>query len=492
MQKSFPEIIYNIIEVVGQIKEWGFGNKSNMTYFKFICLYDKSVTDYGVLASWRPKELQYFFVKEIIPKANRNDKNFKFIAYKRIERDNTFENILPVSYEKYDEIEKFARRASDKPTDELEFINLDGEDYIAVSFMGRALNRYNFVGLYPVRNIDNLIYKQSSLLWLLGILCLILSIGLAHLLSKSFINPLQTLQEGALAIENRNFKHRLTSLNVDEFGEVGGIFNHVMVGLEELEVAKIVQESMFPKPEFKQGNFNVYGKSITMIDVGGDYLDFFKVDDNSFAVLVGDVAGHGVGAAVIMAMAKATILGGGDSLRSPAAMLNQLHKMILSTKTKKQKKIMTFQYMYINSETGENLYGNAGACSPLLVRHSQNVVEEVKMSGAALGAFRKASYHEMALDFHPGDAIVFYTDGIVECKNQNGEMLGYERLKKTVLNCWNDNPETYYNNILKAYYDYVGEDAEAGDDLTFVILIYNENKELNEEKTENKTVVDIT
>ena len=70
------------------------------------------------------------------------------------------------------------------------------------------------------------------------ILCLILSIGLSHLLTKSFVTPLLNLQEGALAIENRNFKHRLSNLNVDEFGEVGGIFNHVMVGLEELEIAK--------------------------------------------------------------------------------------------------------------------------------------------------------------------------------------------------------------------------------------------------------------
>ena len=471
MQKPFPEIIYTIIEVIGKIKEWGFGNKSNMTYFKLISIFDKSICDYAVIASWQPSYLQSKFVSYIIKEANRNPYNFKFIAYERILRD-----FCPPSYKDNSELELFARRASVKPTEELEIINIEGEDYIAVSFMGRSLYRYNFVGLYPIRNIDNSIYKQSSLLWLLGVLCLILSIGLAHLLSKSFVKPLLTLQEGALAIEGRNFKHRVSGLNIDEFGEVAEIFNHVMVGLEELEVAKIVQESMFPKPEFKQGNFSIYGKSVTMIDVGGDYLDFFKVDDSSFSVLVGDVAGHGVGAAVIMAMAKAAILGGGDSLKSPAAMLNQLHKMVLSTKTSKQKKIMTFQYLHINSETGENLYGNAGACSPFLVRHSEEKVEEIKMAGAALGAFKRAVYREMPLDFRPGDAIIFYTDGIVECKNKKGEMLGYEKLKKMLLDCWDVNPEVYYNNIFKAYIEYVGEESEAGDDLTFVILVYNKSE----------------
>ena len=470
MQKTFPEIIYNIIEVVGQIKEWGFGNKSNLTYFKFISLNNDGNADYGICASWYPKDLQTRFVSDIIVLANKNPQNFKFIAYEKYLR-----KFVPDVYKNSSsELELFARRAEEKPTEELEIIKLNGEEYIAVSFSGRELYQYNFVGLYPIRNIDNLIYKQSSLLWFLGILCLILSIGLAHLLTKSFVTPLLTLQDGALAIESRNFKYRLSGLSVDEFGEVGGIFNHVMVGLEELEVAKIVQESMFPKPEFSQGKFSVYGKSITMIDVGGDYLDFFKVDDSSFTVLLGDVAGHGVGAAVIMAMAKAAILGGGDSLKSPAEMLNTLHKMILATKTSKQKKIMTFQYLHINSETGENLYGNAGACSPFLIRHSENTAIEIKMAGAALGAFKRAVYKEMPLDFRPGDAIVFYTDGIVECKNKNGEMLGYDKLKTTLLQCWDSNPEIYYNNILKAYYDYVDEDSEAGDDLTFVILMFND------------------
>ena len=93
------------------------------------------------------------------------------------------------------------------------------------------------------------------------------------------------------------------------------------------------------------------------------------------------------------------------------------------------------------------------------------------MAAPVLGAFKKAVYKEIPLDIKPGDAIIFYTDGIVECKDKNGEMLGYDRLKKLVLNCWDKNPEAYYNNIYKAYIDYVGKDADAGDDLTFVILM---------------------
>ena len=111
---------------------------------------------------------------------------------------------------------------------------------------------------------------------------------------------------------------------------------------------------------------------------------------------------------------------------------------------------MTFQYLHVNSETGENLYSNAGACSPWLVRHSEQSVFEMKMAGAALGAFKKAVYKEMPLDLKPGDALIFYTDGIVECKDKNGEMLGYDRLKQLMLDSWDANPENYYKNIYKS------------------------------------------
>ena len=468
MQKSFPEILYSIVQTKDNIKEFGFKNYYNVSYFKFISVFDQRFTDYICLITWLPKDIQRDFLMKTIDRINRNPVNFKMVSYERGKRE-----LSPKYYSDNKALLKFIRRASEKPTDELEIINVNGEDYIAVSVIGHNISEFNFVGLYPIKNIDSFINYKSLVLWILGVFCLLLSISLAQLLTRSFVKPLTDLQEGAYAIENRNFDHRISNLGSDEFGEVGNIFNNMMVGLKELEVARIVQESMFPKPDFKQGNFSVYGKSITMIDVGGDYLDFFKVDDNSFSVLLGDVAGHGVGAAMIMAMAKASILASPELWKSPSSILNLLHKVILGAKTAKQRKIMTFQYLHINSNTGDNLYGNAGACSPFWVRHSENLIEEVKMSGAALGAFKKAAYKEKPLDLKSGDALVFYTDGIVECKNKAGEMLGYDNLKTIILQSWDSNPEIYYNNILKAYYAYVGENAEAGDDLTFVVLMFN-------------------
>ena len=467
MQKTFPEILYSVVQTKDNISEFGFKNYYNVSYFKFISVFDKRFTDYICLITWLPKDIQRDFLKNIIYKINRNPINVKIISYERGKRE-----FLPINFSDNKVLEKFVRRASDKPTDELEIININGEDYIAVSILGHNISEFSFVGLYPIKNVDSFVNYKSSILWILGVFCLLLSISLAQLLTRSFIKPMNNLQEGAYAVENRNFDHRISNLGNDEFGDVGNIFNNMMVSLKELEVAKIVQESMFPKPEFSQGRFSIYGKSVCMIDVGGDYLDFFRVDDNSFSLLLGDVAGHGLGAAMIMAMAKASIIASPDSWKSPSAMLNLLHKVILGVKSAKQKKIMTFQYLHVNSETGENLYSCAGACSPFLVRHFDNSIEEIKVPGAVLGAFKKAVYKEQSLDLKPGDALVFYTDGIIECKNKKGEMFGYDRLKEQLLLCWSDNPKEYYQNIYNAYLNYVGNDKEAEDDLTIIVLEY--------------------
>ncbi len=477
-QKPFSEITYDVFTLLGNIKSWGLGNKMFMSFAKVISVYDKSKIDFFILLLWFPTKLQDGFLFDFIPKINRNSLNFKFIVYEKYDRF-----FIPDKYAGNYALERFAESADIKPTEEQVILNIDGEDYLAISMLGQKLDRYSLIGLYPIKNIELEIKNQSSWLSILGVFCLLLSLGLAHRLARSFIDPLVKLQEGAIAIEKRNFEHRLSGLGIDEFGQIGGIFNDVMVGLEELGIAKIVQESLLPKNEFQQGRFSVYGKCVTMIDIGGDYFDFFKVDDNHFSLLIGDVAGHGVGAAVIMAMAKAYILNAGEDLRSPAKVLNSLHKIILGTKNSRQKKIMTFQYMYINSETGENLYGNAGGCSPLLVRSSERSVEEIKMIGSTLGAFKNSVYKEMPLGLKQGDVLVFYTDGIVECSDKNGEMFGYDRLKKTLLDCWDENPEVYYNNIYKTYQNFVGQEAEARDDLTIVIMRCNEENGIQEAET---------
>jgi sigma-B regulation protein RsbU (phosphoserine phosphatase) len=341
-----------------------------------------------------------------------------------------------------------------------------------MGFIGNSLTEYNLIGLFPVSKIDRIIKKQKTQLTNFALLSLIITLILSQILARSFLVPLRHLSQGAKAIDDKRFSHRLPEMSHDEFGKMGEIFNEVMVDLDELSVASAIQEQLLPQQSFPTGRYSLYGKSVSMGELGGDYFDFLDLANEHFGVLLGDVAGHGVGAALIMAMAKAGIIQSEHLLNKPVELTTRLHSLIHASKTKKQRKIMTFQYLYLNKNSSKAVYTNAGACSPMIIRKKDNRVEELNLTGAALGAFKKAKFSETTITFEPGDAIIFYTDGIVEARSESGEEIGYDGLKQLLLTSWNKDAQTFYQNIFNCYLNHIGS-MGAQDDLTMVILVYS-------------------
>lgn len=470
MQKPFIEIVHDIVSNFDYLGYWGFGRNKDYGYSNLLSIYEKGNYDYIGFAFWRPYNLQRRFLEKNIVKASKNNKGIRFIAVS-VETGNFWPGDTNFS----PELSAFAKFLNDQPNEDLQIISLDNKKYIAVGFNGNEMNHFKIIGLHPLDDIERVIQLQRHDLLLFGLFCLLFSIGMAQILFRSFLTPIDALRNGALAIEQRNFDHRIKTADKDEFGQIADIFNDVMVGFKELEVARIVQESLFPKPDYANGNFRIHGRSITMSELGGDYFDFIDIDTENFALLIGDVAGHGVGAAVIMAMAKAGVLGSTELQAQPELLLTRLHQMILASKSKQQRKVMTFQYIYIHGTTNNAIYSNAGGCSPILIRENGRKAEELTLSGPALGAFKKAGYSSCNLGFKHGDAMIFYTDGIVETRNPQGEEIGYSGFKQILLDSYDMNPEVFYNNVLQHYQKHLGEN-EAQDDLTYLIMICDESK----------------
>ena len=111
-----------------------------------------------------------------------------------------------------------------------------------------------------------------------------------------------------------------------------------------------------------------------------------------------------------------------------------------------------------------------------MVKHNSGIVENLKLPGAALGAFKKYVYSEISFKLEEEDALVVYTDGIIESKDKKGNVIGYDGFKQILLRSWDANAEQYYNNIMKEYFALVGEDVEATDDLTVAVMIYKHSE----------------
>lgn len=471
LQQSILGMTNSVIGNLGKINNWGYGRFNDLSFVKLISVFRPGIVDYACMVFWRPIQSQTRFIKKAVPLANRNAHGYRLIARNRFSG-----SFFPEIASQSSELRKFASRLGARPTEEIELINYAGEDYVAVGFNGRNVTLFQLIALCPLRNIELIIGQRKTEMVLFILFSILLAASLAQILARSFIDPLHALLDGALAVENREFSHRISNVGKDEFGEVAAIFNEVMVGFSELEVARIVQDSLFPPPRFEHGRFVIFGKSISMSELGGDYFDFFAVDDRHFAVLAGDVAGHGVGAALIMAMAKAGILSSPTLLKSPAELMLALHKMIMAAKGSQQKKIMTFQYLYLDSEKAVGSYSNAGGCSPMIVRAADMSVEEFTLAGPALGAFSSASYNETKLEFASGDAIVFYTDGIIEALSPDGAEIGYEGFNEMLQSCYSTDPQIFYQNIYDSYLRHIG-DSGSQDDLTIIVTVCTEQKE---------------
>ena len=481
-RKTLGSFIYELLNKRGSFLPLGFGQNVHPAVIDTYSTNGSGKYDYFFIANMRTQKFQKHYLEKAVPQANRNDLGLKLFLW-----SSDF-GFVPEA-EQEQNVQTLLQRLTSYPLKEAVTINYKGIECFAMGFECKHLSGCKLVGLYPVEKIDNAIKLRARDLIYIGLLSLLVTFILSWTITKSFISPLTAITQGANAIEQKNFEHRLPQLGRDEFGAMGKIFNDVMVDLEELSVAGAIQEQLLPNSAIKTGNFDLYGKSVAMGALGGDYFDFIEMEDNKFAVLLGDVAGHGVGAALIMAMAKAGIIQLENLRTEPKALVEKLHELIYLSKTKKQKKIMTFQYFYADGNNGTARYSNAGACSPMIIRKNTDTVEELKLSGAALGAFKKGKFSETEVKFDYGDAIVFYTDGIVECKNKNGDMLGYDNLKLLLKNCWDSNAEVYYKNIYKAYLDYIGGDeSSAGDDLTIMVLVYNQK--LSDETVEIAEIAD--
>lgn len=349
-------------------------------------------------------------------------------------------------------------------------LDINGTKYIATAIGGKELQNLSLVAITPLSKIDAKIASLKNQLAIFIIISLTISTGVALSLSSQFLEPVKQLSEAVIQIGKRNFRYQTNITSNDEFGDLGKVFNSSIQELEELEIGRVVQENLFPGNRFAGKDVTIFAKTVTMTKLGGDYYDFFKLNELLTGVFMGDVAGHGIPAALIMAMGKASVLMRTEELNSPEQLLTSIHKMLFSLKSRTFKKMMTCQYMTLNSKTGLLTIANAGHCYPVIVAKDGKQAEYVEIIGSPVGIARRAKYKNIEVQLNPGDTVVLYSDGMLEASNEKDGAFGIARFLELTKEAWHENLEIYYQHMFDINKNWA---EKPEDDLTIVLLRYH-------------------
>ena len=198
---------------------------------------------------------------------------------------------------------------------------------------------------------------------------------------------------------------------------------------KEIEQAAEIQRNLLPREAPKMGALDVAGVSIPCRSVGGDYFDFLRLTGNRLGVIVGDVAGKGMSAALLMSSLQARVQVLSEETEDLALFLTRLNRSVSSTCP--ENRFITFFIAVVDSVTGEFTYANAGHNPPYILR-ADGRLESLKGGGPVMGVLKSMQYDSFRGLLGHGDLLVLYSDGATEAVASDGEEFGEERFEETL------------------------------------------------------------
>jgi predicted ester cyclase len=262
---------------------------------------------------------------------------------------------------------------------------------------------------------------------------------------------------------------------VEEWSEGSGILGLTQQRLEqeisereqveqELLVARRIQQASLPKEIPALEGWEIAPHYQPAREVGGDFYDFFELENGHFGLVVGDATGKGMPAALVMSTTCGMLRAVAQSSNSPGEVLGRVNEA-LSARIPPNMFVTCF-YALLDPETGRLSYANAGHDLPYLRRGDD--AEQLAARGMPLGLMSGVEYEEGHAFLREGDGILFYSDGLVEAHNQHREMFGSPRLRRLIME--HDEERALSEVLLEELYTFTGEGWEQEDDITLLTL----------------------
>ena len=378
---------------------------------------------------------------------------------------------------------------------------------------GRAVSAFSMTMDSPAWTLVREISMESSeravngvrrSIAVFGGLVLLFSLGFYQLWLKKFMGQFRSLLDGIVRmgqgdLESTEFK----PTSIEEFRQMQGEINHTRLALnrqmdtirqmerermelenerkeqeriaQELSTAREIQASALPQvfPPFPdRTEFDLFASMTPAKEVGGDFYDFFLIDSDHLALVIADVSGKGIPAALFMMVSKTMIQNQLMAGCDPATALERVNLRIIERNPSAM--FVTVWLAVVELSTGKGLACNAGHEDPCLCRAGGEFELLEYPHGVAVGALKRARYQNRAFELHPGDRVFVYTDGVPEATDANDAMFGEERLLEALNERRDGNPEDLARHVHEAVNRFVGS-APQFDDMTMLSCRWNGN-----------------
>lgn len=302
---------------------------------------------------------------------------------------------------------------------------------------------------------------------------------LNRMVSRSISQPLNKIARILKQVRFGHFDKKVKVVSNDEVGYVGDVINEMLDGLIErdrmqqsLELAREVQQNLLPQKNLQFGELDIVGKSTYCDETGGDYFDFIPIDKSNnekFGIAIGDVSGHGIPSALLMATAR-------SALRQRSVMPGDIGQIVTDVNqqlvwdVEDSGQFMTLFYLIIDPKNRSLKWVRAGHEPAVFYDPETDTFEELSGQGVGLGVIEDFFYEENEkASYKKGQIIFLGTDGIWEACNAKGEMFGkdpiYEIIRNNCLLKANEILNAVLNNLIKFQ-----QGAKIEDDVTMVIV----------------------
>lgn len=241
---------------------------------------------------------------------------------------------------------------------------------------------------------------------------------------------------------------------------------------QDLDIASRIQQNILPRdfPAYPERcEFSIYAEMHSAKEVGGDFYDYFLLDDNHLAFLIGDVSGKGVPAAIYMAVSRTMLKAIASQVHDPAECLSTVNEMLIP-----ESDLITFVTVFLgilDIRSGVVTYCNGGHNLPILIKGDGRIQRLENTDGILLGKLDNIGFESKEFQLEADDKLLLYTDGLTEAMNENEEFYGEDRLENFLSNHASYSYEMLLRCLVVDAFKFINK-AHQSDDITLLVLEY--------------------